>query len=182
MGKAHLTLRLRLTLDKEAETEVEVSEMTVQKSLMGPFSSGTPLQFPGSVISSGEPWTLTLDTEPTPTMSLLALIENKTTSRSHYEMPMQRRQRSLKKREEVLLYNERGEVTEGTITNVLFLRSGTWVTPDCRSGLLNGVVRQSLLEAKKIEERLIKKEELVNGETVMMCNGVRGVFPATLVL
>lgn len=184
LGKAHLTLRLRLTMSRHGVVAIQVTETTAQRNLLGPFSSGTAISQNASLTTSNQDddarWTLVLDTQSTATTSLLPLIENKTTSRNHYTDPMIRTNASIANREEVLLYNEQGQVTEGTITNVLFLRDAKWVTPAVDSGLLNGLMRRHLLKLGKIEERVVLVDELVDGEHLLICNAVRGVFPAIL--
>lgn len=183
LGQAHLTLRLRLTVDRSGKVEIGVIETTVQKNLLGPFSNQAGLQSRGPVVTPryhSEEWTLLLDTKSTPVEQLRPLIENKTTSRAHYVDPMSRTGASLSSHQEVLLYNGQDEVTEGTITNVIFKRDGNWVTPKLTCGLLGGVMRSHLLTQGKITEAVIKKQDLVDGEEVLLCNAVRGVLRATM--
>ncbi|KAK7535168.1 uncharacterized protein J3D65DRAFT_630320 [Phyllosticta citribraziliensis] len=80
--------------------------------------------------SNPEPtFTLTLDTDSTPTSPHTLL---KTTHRPHYDAA---RVRSIPKAllpgtaHEVLLWNSVGEVIEGTFTSVYLFRGGRWVTP-----------------------------------------------------
>ena len=48
--------------------------------------------------------------------------------------------------DEVLLVNERGELTEGTRRNVAVFCGGVWITPPLASGCLPGVLRQILID------------------------------------
>jgi len=43
--------------------------------------------------------------------------------------------------DEVILWNERGELTEACTANVVLDRAGDWVTPPVMSGLLAGTLR-----------------------------------------
>ena len=81
--------------------------------------------------------------------------------------------------DEWLFLNTRGEICEGTITN-LFLRCGDrLVTPSTSSGLLPGVLRESLL-ASGASEEVLRPRDLTCGE-VLVGNSVRGIAPARLV-
>ena len=42
-------------------------------------------------------------------------------------------------------FNEKGELAEGSITNIIIQQNGEWVTPPVSSGILNGVYRRYLL-------------------------------------
>jgi para-aminobenzoate synthetase/4-amino-4-deoxychorismate lyase len=80
--------------------------------------------------------------------------------------------------DEVILWNLRGEVTEGTIFNVAVEREGVWVTPPVVSGLLGGVMRAKLLEQGALVEGVISVEELQNASSVRLFNSVRGICDA----
>lgn len=82
--------------------------------------------------------------------------------------------------QEVLMYNTRGEVTEGSITNVAFFRDGGWKTPPLGTGCLCGVVRHHLLTKQMVQEDVITKRSLVDGEPVLLFNGVQGVIRGVL--
>ncbi|HEY6873652.1 MAG TPA: aminodeoxychorismate synthase component I [Geobacteraceae bacterium] len=74
---------------------------------------------------------------------------------------------------EVIFLNERGEVTEGTTTNVVAKLDGRLATPPIRCGLLPGVFREELLELGVIGERVITGEELEHAEEIYLVNSVR---------
>ena len=83
--------------------------------------------------------------------------------------------------DDVLLWNERGEITEGCIYNVLVKVDGEWFTPPVDCGLLNGTYRQYLLDCGDIRERIILKDELANAEEIVLINSVRKWRNAVLV-
>ncbi|NTU52566.1 MAG: aminodeoxychorismate synthase component I [Chlorobiaceae bacterium] len=84
---------------------------------------------------------------------------------------------------EVLFLNEREEVTEGAISNILVRIDGIWYTPPESCGLLNGVYRRYFLRTRPwIRERLITLDELYRAESVMICNSLRGLRHAVLAL
>lgn len=78
--------------------------------------------------------------------------------------------------DEVLFTNEKGEVTEGAISNVFMERAGKLLTPPCGCGLLPGVYRRHLLETRTdAEERVLTLADLETADAVYLCNSVRGM-------
>jgi para-aminobenzoate synthetase/4-amino-4-deoxychorismate lyase len=77
---------------------------------------------------------------------------------------------------DVLFLNERGEVTEGAISNLFIEKAGCWSTPPVESGLLAGIYRRHLLATKPgIEERILRVEDLQNADAIYLTNAVRGL-------
>jgi para-aminobenzoate synthetase/4-amino-4-deoxychorismate lyase len=81
-----------------------------------------------------------------------------------------------------LFCNERGEVTEGCISNIIIFREGQFVTPPVKCGLLPGVMRGKLLAASapSLGEAVLTEHEVRAAEAVYLCNSVRGVVRVTL--
>jgi len=83
--------------------------------------------------------------------------------------------------DDVLFFNERGELTEGTIHNVFVVKDGVWLTPPVSCGLLPGVFRAHLLKTRtNCREAILKRQDLDRADAVYLCNSVRGVYPVTL--
>ena len=76
--------------------------------------------------------------------------------------------------DDVLLYNQRGELTEATIANLVVELDGQLVTPPVSCGLLAGTFRAMLLEEGVIEERVIRREDLARCTKLFLVNSVRG--------
>ena len=77
---------------------------------------------------------------------------------------------------DVLFLNERGELTEGAISNVFLVLDGKWATPPVCCGLLNGVERRALLSARpEVEERVLTADDLARAEAIYLSNAVRGL-------
>jgi para-aminobenzoate synthetase / 4-amino-4-deoxychorismate lyase len=78
---------------------------------------------------------------------------------------------------EVLFCNERGEVTEGSITNVFARRGARLVTPPVSCGLLDGVCRRHLLAANSlpVEEQVLSPADLQQADAIYVANSVRGL-------
>jgi para-aminobenzoate synthetase/4-amino-4-deoxychorismate lyase len=95
---------------------------------------------------------------------------HKTTKRTAYEDALARHSEV----EDVILVNERDEVTESVIANVAVRCGDQWLTPPVESGLLGGVFRRVLLEKGTIQERLLTVTDLEMADEVALINSVRG--------
>ena len=95
---------------------------------------------------------------------------HKTTDRAVYDV----RRRRHPHADEVLLTNEDGSITEGTVTNVAVLTGDRWVTPPMGDGLLPGVMRRKLLEAGTLTERSVSVADLAEADAVAVFNSVQG--------
>lgn len=76
--------------------------------------------------------------------------------------------------------NERGEVCEGSRSNVFAQIEGRWVTPPLTSGLLAGVQRQRLMASEPIEEAVLRLDDLQRAQTLRLSNALRGWFDVEL--
>jgi para-aminobenzoate synthetase/4-amino-4-deoxychorismate lyase len=106
-----------------------------------------------------------------------AFLFHKTTRRELYDREWQHYADTLKA-DEVLYLNERGEVAEGSRTNVFVERGGKLLTPPLSSGLLPGVLRSDLLASGKAEEAVLTLEDLKTADAVYVGNSVRGLVRA----
>jgi para-aminobenzoate synthetase/4-amino-4-deoxychorismate lyase len=80
--------------------------------------------------------------------------------------------------DEVIFLNERGEVTEGSRTNIFARIDGKLLTPSLACGLLPGTFRADMLASKKAEEAVLTLDDLARAETLYLGNSVRGLLPA----
>jgi branched-chain amino acid aminotransferase len=84
--------------------------------------------------------------------------------------------------DEVILLNERGEVSECTSANIFVVRGGKVWTPPLDSGCLPGVTRDVLLEEIRvdgvtIEEAPVLPEDLERSDEVFITSTTRDVLP-----
>jgi len=81
--------------------------------------------------------------------------------------------------DEVILVNDRGELTEGTRTNLFIERDGRLLTPPLDCGLLDGTLRRALLNDpdRAVEECVLYPADL-QGAAVFLGNSVRGLIEA----
>jgi para-aminobenzoate synthetase / 4-amino-4-deoxychorismate lyase len=82
--------------------------------------------------------------------------------------------------DDVVLHNERDEVTETTIANLAVRLDGRWWTPPLDCGLLPGVERQRLIDTRLLGERAITVAELQQAEGLAVINSLRGWRSARL--
>ena len=77
---------------------------------------------------------------------------------------------------DLIFTNEKGEVTEGCISNIFIKRNGKFITPPVECGLLNGIMRQYIIKkAKNVIQDIITLDELKNAGNIYLCNSVRGI-------
>lgn len=107
------------------------------------------------------------------------LLRHKTSRRHTYTRA--RAEYLIHQADEVLLANERGELCEGTITNLFAdFGDGVLLTPRIDCGLLPGVLRGELLDTGKAEEAVFNFDHLKSAKAVFAGNSLRGLIPARL--
>ena len=130
---------------------------------------------------SSKPHDITIGFPPigfaaSPIESTNPFLYHKTTHRAVYDEAIASRPGF----EDVLLHNERGEITETTIANFILETHGALVTPPVSSGLLPGTLRAQLLDEGRIRERVITVSELSEGAPCYLINSVRGFHPVSI--
>ncbi|CAN6667114.1 hypothetical protein TRVA0_039S00342 [Trichomonascus vanleenenianus] len=164
--------KLRVLVSAQQEMKIEASEVDHREDLFSGIRGDLAVPPP-----KNEFYRVFVDTE---FIAVGPFTSFKTTKRDHYSAARNRSLRPEKQAldgrpQEVLLYNSRNEITEGTITNVAFLRNGLWITPPLTTGCLCGVVRDHLLSTGTIQEGVIMKESVQPGDPVLVFNGIIGV-------
>ena len=76
---------------------------------------------------------------------------------------------------EGLLMNEKEQLTEGFISNFFFTKNGEIYTPKVSCGLLNGTMRQWVMDQFDIIEGVFKKDDLKDMEGVFITNSLIGI-------
>jgi para-aminobenzoate synthetase/4-amino-4-deoxychorismate lyase len=115
-----------------------------------------------------------------PVLSQSPFLYHKTTNR-----PLYTNERANALQEsclEVIFENERGEITEGSISSIFIQVKNTYYTPPVKCGLLPGIFRAHLLEkhANLIQEKILFRENLQNADAIFIANSVRGLIKVTL--
>lgn len=147
-------MRVRLLVDERAQIRVESRALDVgAQTLMRLRLAATPID------------------------SHNRFLYHKTTQRDVYD----RARENMGDADDVVLWNERGEVCETTIANLAIDVDGTWITPPVSSGLLPGTLRAELLAHEEISERVVTVEMLKKARRLRLFNSVRGVFEGELI-
>lgn len=121
-----------------------------------------------------EPYTGNVKLSPECTSSTDAFLRHKTTRRETYDR--QYAEARANGFDEVIFTNEKGEVTEGAISNIFIVQAGKLITPPLTCGVLPGIMRRHLLETyAAAEERVFTIEDLKAADAVLLCNSVRGI-------
>lgn len=82
--------------------------------------------------------------------------------------------------DDIILWNEQGQITEATIANIVVQFGDDLVTPPIGCGLLGGTYRAHLLAQKVIRERIITLDELKHSNRIYLINSVRKWIEAEL--
>lgn len=102
-------------------------------------------------------------------------LYHKTTNRGFYENELKKF--SQKGYNEIIFLNDKGEITEGARTNIFIKKNNILYTPMVSCGLLNGILRQTLIEKGAIET-ILKSEDLLNADKIYVGNSIRGLKKA----
>jgi len=102
------------------------------------------------------------------------LLRHKTTRREIYDAERAKFARS-RGCDEVLFFNVRGELCEGSFTNVFVRLGRRMLTPAVECGLLPGIYRNRLLEQGIATGANIGMDELAAADAVYAGNSVRGL-------
>lgn len=152
LDKHQAPTRVRLLLESSGKVRIEVHQL-----------------FP--VL---QPYRVALATVPIRSDDLR--LVHKTTDRSIYEGVRPQ----VPGADDVLLWNERGEVTESRIANLVVSIAGSLFTPPLTSGVLPGCARRDLLERGEITERSLHVTDLRDAERLFLVNSVRGMWSIEL--
>lgn len=103
-------------------------------------------------------------------------LYHKTTNRKVYEDALAARPGFP----DVLMFNQRNELTESTIANLVLSLHGELFTPPIACGLLPGTLRAQLLAEGRLRERTLYVEDVRAADGFFLVNSIRGFHPVTL--
>ncbi len=147
-------VRVRLTLERNGTLRTDV------RDLPGVLDGVVRIALDDEAVDPSDVW-----------------LFHKTTRREPYE----RRRGHRPDVDDVILVNDRGEVTESTVANVAARIGGAWVTPPLDSGLLAGTYRTILVRDGTLTERPVSIGELGAADELALVSSVRGWRRAELV-
>lgn len=141
-------LRVRLLVSRDGQIEVQTHPLKPEKGAVS---------------------TITAAIAKAPVDAEDIFLFHKTTHRDVYENA----KAHFPEHGDVILWNKKGQVTEGCIGNVVIRKDGRLVTPPVDCGLLAGTFREHLLKNGDIEEGVFTVGELLNSNEVFLVNSVR---------
>ena len=108
-----------------------------------------------------------------------ALFFHKTTRRQFFDREMER-QKALTGCVEVVFLNKKGELTEGTRTNLFIELDGRLFTPALTCGLLPGTLREELIDLPRAaaSEAILTLADLTRADRIYLGKSVRGLIRA----
>ena len=77
---------------------------------------------------------------------------------------------------EQIYYNQKKELLETSIGNLVLKIEDQLYTPPVHLGLLNGIYRQSLIVNNQVTERVLTLDNLKQAQAIYGCNAVRGLY------
>ncbi|MEB3355761.1 MAG: aminodeoxychorismate synthase component I [Synechococcales bacterium] len=113
---------------------------------------------------------------PSPVDSSDPFLYHKTTHRQVYEQARSHHP----DQDDVLLWNERGELTEACLGNIVVEQDSEFYTPPIDCGLLAGTYRAFLLEQGKLRERVVLVQDLHQYSGIYVINSVRKMQQARI--
>ena len=90
---------------------------------------------------------------------------------------LEKRRAAAEGLDELIFLNGRGEICEGTISNVFFAREGRLFTPELSCGLLPGIMRRYILETCEVAETRILPDALGQFDECFVTNSLMGMMP-----
>lgn len=96
-------------------------------------------------------------------------LYHKTTNRERYRQELAKHPECA----DVIFRNERGEVTEGALHNIIVNVNGRLLTPPLTAGLLPGTFREELLASQAVREKPLFPDDLKQAEDIFIVNSVR---------
>lgn len=78
--------------------------------------------------------------------------------------------------DEVIFLNEKGYLTEGSTSNIFFVKGDKICTPKVSCGLLDGIIRGWIKGNFKVEEGCYNIEDLKNSEGIFISNSLLGII------
>lgn len=101
-------------------------------------------------------------------------LYHKTTNRSVYDkVYKEAREKGFF---DAIFRNEKGYVTEGTITNLFLFKEGNWHTPALSNGLLPGIWRDKMINELNAIECDVTIDDLKKASRIIVGNSVRGTI------
>lgn len=115
-------------------------------------------------------------------LTLSSVIRNSTSilsyikSTSYIENILEKSKANKKGFKDALFLNEKGYITETSCANIFIVKNDEIYTPRIENGLLNGVIRNWVINNFEVKELDLTLEELNNADEVFITNSLMGIM------
>ena len=78
---------------------------------------------------------------------------------------------------DMIFCNEKGQVTEGAISNIFIKKGSIYYTPPLECGVLNGVYRRYMIrnDILRVKEKILYADDIISSQEIILTNAVRGM-------
>lgn len=103
-------------------------------------------------------------------------------SNNYLENVLERQKASQNNYDEAIFLNINNKISEGTYTNIFFVKDQVVYTPSRECGLLPGILREKVVDLSnvlnlKLKEGLFDKHMLLNSDEVFITNSLMDIMP-----
>ncbi|WP_448374930.1 aminotransferase class IV [Fervidobacterium sp.] len=83
---------------------------------------------------------------------------------------------------DVIMLGDKGQICEGTFSNIFIVKNGKFITPSLDSGILDGITRMYVIKYLKevgyeVEERFVEPYEIFYADEVFLTHTSKGIVP-----
>jgi 4-amino-4-deoxychorismate lyase len=83
--------------------------------------------------------------------------------------------------DEALLFNDHAELVSACCANVFLVHGDTILTPSRSTGARTGVIREWVIARRRVHEKRLRREDVVNADEIFLTNSWIGVMPVATV-
>ena len=143
--------RIRLLLDRSGDFEISFARITNDMQL-------AKVKISDKKVFSGD-----------------VFLYHKTTNRDLYNKEHEKCRREGYF--DTIFTNEKNQITEGAISNIIIKKGRFYYTPPVACGLLNGIFRKNLFRNNfPIKEQVLYKDDIKKADEIYMVNSIRGML------
>lgn len=97
---------------------------------------------------------------------------------NYYDNIIEKRKAKAEGFDEVIFLNERGELAEGAVSNIFLKKGDVYYTPPLTAGILNGTMREFVIENYNVVEKTIFPDEIKEFDEIFITNALMGIRTA----
>lgn len=90
---------------------------------------------------------------------------------------IEKRAAAVAGKQERIFLNTKGQICEGTVSNIFFAREGKIVTPPLSCGMLPGILRGFVCETTDVQEQILYPQDIAAFDECFVTNSLMGIMP-----